>query len=91
MHQDFTEHGTWPRFAGIISLDGKGKIWMERLDLKGGKVELSLGAGDVVIFQGDKMHAGAAYDEEHRWQQRNCPRPYALWASSLLKPTLISG
>ena len=65
MHQDFTEHGTWPRFAGIISLD-EGKIWMERLDLKGDKVELSLGAGDAVIFQGDKMHAGSAYDEEHR-------------------------
>ena len=39
---------------------------MERLDLKGGKVELSLGAGDAVIFRGDKMHAGATYNEEHR-------------------------
>ena len=66
MHQEFTEHGTWPRFAGIFSLDGKGKILMERLDLKGGKVELSLGAGDAVIFRGDKMHAGATYNEEHR-------------------------
>jgi hypothetical protein len=66
MHTDVEENNTGPRFAGIICLDGMSKLVMEWSRIKGKQIVLNLGAGDAVIFRGDKMHCDAGYEFENR-------------------------
>jgi hypothetical protein len=42
------------------------KLVMEMTRMKEKKIELNLGAGDVVIFRGDKMHCEEGYEMENR-------------------------
>ena len=46
----------------IVSLQDGTQLVVYPFDKEGKMVELTLDAGDIVIFRGDLIHSGAAYD-----------------------------
>ena len=68
MHTDFTIHDTWVRISGIIALEKNTKLVVATLNKEGDddKKVITLNIGDVVILQGDQMHAGASYSSDNK-------------------------
>lgn len=66
-HMDIP-YPTFPCFAGIISVDDSTNVVLKDMNHRvhdPGKV-IDIQRGDVVIFRGDLMHAGGAYESENR-------------------------
>ena len=63
-HADFSVFN-FPRFAGLISLDDSTKLIIKNDGNEGDRV-LRILEGEMVIFRGALVHAGAAYEKENR-------------------------
>ena len=63
-HADFSVFN-FQRFAGLISFDDSTKLIIKNDGNEGDRI-LRILEGEMVIFRGDLVHAGAAYEQENR-------------------------